>query len=162
MGIMAIRQLFWDGNDFDGRSLSCFKCQNKCIHFHVNTIENFVPHTEKSKTERLGRLRGFFKFGWDDSKSGFLDLKPEVFVVVGFDKGKAVNKFLAVIQGEVSDDREIEVLFLKPTKDKNIFQPDEKDVAWIEWGQIVGKLSKPQLVCKNNYLFYKFNNKITF
>lgn len=81
---------------------------------------------------------------------------------MGFDTGKAVNKFLAVIQGEVSDDREIEVLFLKPTKDKNIFQPDEKDVAWIEWGQIVDTLPKPQLVCKNNDLFYKFNNNITF
>lgn len=63
-GIMAIRQLFWDGNDFYGRSLSCFKCQNKCMHFHVNTIDNFVPHTKKSKTERLGRLQRFFKFGW--------------------------------------------------------------------------------------------------
>lgn len=128
---------------------------------------------KKSKTERLGRLRRFFKFSstWTSTARDnnlrlqiwlFLDLKPEVFIVVVFDTGKAVNKFLAVIPGEVSDDREIEVLFLKPTKDKNIFQPDEKDVAWIEWGQIVDTLPKPQLVCKNNDLFYKFNNKITF
>lgn len=87
-----------------------------------------------------------------------LGLKPEVFVVVG----KVVKKFLGVIQGDVLNDWEIEVLFLKPTKDKIVFQPDGKDVAWIECDQIVGTLPKPHLVCKNNDLFYKFNSKITF
>lgn len=144
-GIMAIRHLVWDGNDFHKRSLSCFECQNKCIDFHVNTIDNFVPHTEYRKKVKLSVSDIYDDSSSSDeleppqpetttydSKFGFLDLKPEVFVVVGFDTGKAVKKFLAVIQGEVSDDREIEVLFLKPTKDKNIFQPDEKDVAWIK------------------------------
>lgn len=174
-GIMGIRQLFWNGHDLYGRSLSCFECKNKCIHFHVNNIDNFVPHTEYGKKVKLSVSDVYGDSSSSDdleppqsetitcnTNYGFLDLKPEVFVVVGFDTGKTVKKFLAVIQGEVSDDREVEVLFLKPTKDKHIFQPDEKDVAWISYDQIVGTLPKPHLVCKNNDLFYKFNKKITF
>ncbi|KAG8290997.1 hypothetical protein J6590_071689 [Homalodisca vitripennis] len=44
---------------------------------------------------------------------------------------KKKKNFTAVIQGEVSDDREVEALFMKPSNGSKTFQPDEDDVVWV-------------------------------
>ncbi|KAG8279675.1 hypothetical protein J6590_099738 [Homalodisca vitripennis] len=46
-------------------------------------------------------------------------------------------------EGEISDDREVEVLFMKPSNEAKTFQPNEDDVSWISCDQILGTLPTP-------------------
>ncbi|KAG8265733.1 hypothetical protein J6590_088148 [Homalodisca vitripennis] len=143
-GIMGIRQLFWNGKYFFGRKLSCFECENECRHFHFNIIENVMESNKKEKLPTKVRLRVSDVNSSEDeseesssvqktitfnSNYGNDDLKPRTFVVVSFEMGKTKKQFVAVIQSEMSNDLEIEVLFMKQTKDANTFQPDQNDIA---------------------------------
>lgn len=79
-----------------------------------------------------------------------------VFIVVSiFTDKKAVSKnFLAMIQGQVLPEREVEVMFFKIyNSDPSMFYPDESDVSYISCDEIVGILPNPNIVQKgNNFL----------
>lgn len=175
-GIMQVRQIFWNGTSLYGRKMTCFQCKEKCSHFHYRTIENLTkrPVLETQPKKRKLAVSDVYSSSEDenitqssseityDPNYDFNDLRPEAFVVVSFNLGKTKKRFVAVIQSEVSSDREVEVLFMKRSNDSKIFKPDENDVSWIGCDQILGTLPTPSMFFQGDRLFYKFDKPVSF
>lgn len=91
----------------------------------------------------------------------FEDLIIGTYIVVSFPFGKnKTNKYLAVIQGEILPEREVDVMFFVNCGDLSTFRANEKDTAFISCDQIVGILPTPQIITKGNRIFYKFCQNI--
>lgn len=100
----------------------------------------------------------------DCSSVTYENLKQGSFVVVTYElasrKYKCKN-FVAIVQSEIDENREVFVSFLKSSEnDKSVYFINENDSSYISYDQIKGLLPNPQLIEKGIRLFYKFKNPV--
>ncbi|XP_042907124.1 uncharacterized protein [Parasteatoda tepidariorum] len=81
--------------------------------------------------------------------------------ILGGKKNKSKYKYVGIAQGDVEDDGDIKVMFLKTIDDsgKN-FQVKENGASYIQFDSVLGILKNPNLKMKGNRIFYQFDDPV--
>ncbi|CAG5015742.1 unnamed protein product [Parnassius apollo] len=83
------------------------------------------------------------------------------FLLVSVHAGK--NKtytYASLAQSDLEDDGEIKVIFLRAYKGATKFKLDKKDIAFVEFNDIIKILPKPKQIIKNGKVYYNFQEQL--
>ncbi|CAH1154504.1 unnamed protein product [Phaedon cochleariae] len=95
----------------------------------------------------------------DKTESILHNIKNGTFLLVQLKTKKVSYRYVAVAQNEIEEDGEVRVMFLKVCElnSKQVFKPNERDISYVTFDDILNVLPTPSMIFHDNKLFYEFN-----
>lgn len=158
----------------------------KCKHFHLFTLNStgIKTNTKSTKPAKETKTRSnqkktigkkklkvedLYTSSSDNEEEfvkvkkdfGMADLNQETFVLVSFpllgSKAIKYKNYVAIIQNENFNEREVFVMFMKSSNcDPALFFPDENDESYVSVDLISGILPKPKMIVNGDRISYRF------
>ncbi|XP_063241124.1 uncharacterized protein LOC134541539 [Bacillus rossius redtenbacheri] len=94
------------------------------------------------------------------------DIHSGLFVLVQVStqskRARNENKYIyvGVCQGEIDDEQDVKIMFLKSCGNGKVFKSNETDVAFVNIKELISKLPTPEIKLKGNRIYYEFRDKI--
>lgn len=92
------------------------------------------------------------------------DIQAGIFVLAlvkgGESKQITSYRYVAVCNGGIDDNGEVEVMFLRSSGNNKTFKTVEEDVAYLHFTDILRVLPPPNLSMAGDRIFYKFDDLV--
>lgn len=121
------------------------KISNEKLNFNDVYSDDEEAGTSNGKTESI-----------------FHNIKKGTFLLVQLKTKKVNYRYVAVAQNEIEEDGEVRVMFLKVWEfnNKQVFRPNERDISYVIFDDILDVLPTPSMIFQNNKAFYEFNLEV--